>query len=1409
MKSLFSRGLVGALFLSLSLAFGFSPQAVADTLPASGVPETVSAEALPTAQINGVVWNQVVAGNTVFVGGEFTSARPAGVPLGGAGQVTRGNLMSYDITTGALLPWGPIVNGKVKDLALSPDGQTLYVAGAFTTIDGANRYRLAAFDVGTGALLSWQPSVNSTISAITVTEDLVYLGGQFTSVGGQLRDGMAAVSRASGAVNAFNPILVGDPQAVAVSPDRTKVVIGGSFTSVNGSSNPGYGLALLDASTSTSLPMQANTVVRNGDSPSVSGSAAILELVATQDAFYGVGYTYSRTEGNLEGVFKAGWNGDLNWLEDCHGDSYSVYPDGGAVYVASHAHYCGNVGGHEQTTPWSYLRAMAFSDDVRGTVGAEPLGYFNFNGQPRPDILHWFPELTAGTFTGQSQAAWSVVGNSSYVAMGGEFPTVNGVAQQGLVRFAKRGVVAPKQKPTINYGTYKPSFLARDNGRVRVGFPAAFDRDNELLNYRVYRDSVVVYETQSTSNPWNLPQLSFVDSGLTVGQTYTYSLRVNDLSGNAVWGSPTTYTYSPGSAASAYQNMVLQSNPNIYWPLDETSGSAADLIGGQTGTVGARVTRGVAGAVAGSTAFNFTPSGSSTNSTVIPQTRKTGAFTFAVEAWFKTTSNSGGAIVNFGQALANNSSTANVDRVLYLANNGRMYFGVNPSSIRTINSTTSYNDGQWHHVVGQMSTSGMQLYVDGALVASRTDTTTARNVDGVWRIGGDRLSGWTANPSSSYINGQIDEVAVYAKPMSGSLINAHYVLGKTGQMPNQLPTAAITSTVTDLTVEVSGAGSNDPDGMVAGYAWEFGDGATATGQVASHAYSAGGTYTVSLTVTDNAGGTATTTQQVTVSPPNLAPTASFATASDGLVLTANGAGSTDLDGSIASYAWQFGDGSVATGVNPTHTYTANGTYEVTLVVTDDDGAASVPVTQQVTVTSLAPSAAFTPSITHSQLTVDGTASSDPDGSVESYAWDFGDGATGSGATATHNYSAPGEYTVTLVVTDNAGVSSAPMSHQVVAVEAPNQSPTAAFDVDKAGLEVAVDAGDSTDPDGSIVSYTWDFGDGSNGAGVNAEHRYDEAGTYTIKLIVTDNKGATDQVTHNVTVAPIPPTAAFSVSTNQLVASFNASASNDADGSVEGYAWDFGDGHTGTGVAPSHTYDLPGSYTATLTVTDDDGATGSVSKQVTVSSFVVQDLFERSVTRWGSADVGGTWTYNTQSYFSTDGHAGVVTLGAAGNRATASLAGVSARDVEVNAKVSVDTNTTGGGVQNTYIVRANGNSDYRLTLTFHGDKQIRVNLTRVVSGAATSLGDAKITAWTFATGDVINVKFAAIGEGTTTLQATVWKDGTAEPTTATLSRTDSSATLQSAGSFAVSDYLTGSATTVPFVVRLHELTVTAG
>jgi PKD repeat protein len=262
----------------------------------------------------------------------------------------------------------------------------------------------------------------------------------------------------------------------------------------------------------------------------------------------------------------------------------------------------------------------------------------------------------------------------------------------------------------------------------------------------------------------------------------------------------------------------------------------------------------------------------------------------------------------------------------------------------------------------------------------------------------------------------------------------------------------------------------------------------------------------------------------------------------------------------------------------------------------------------------------------------GAGSYDYDGYIVSYAWGFGDGTTGSGQSVSHTYSSPGLYSVVLTVTDNRGISNT--DRTTITVSGANIAPTAAPGgpySGKVGQSVAFDGTGSSDPDGSIVSYSWNFGDGSAlASGATPSHTYTSIGNYTVTLTVTDNGGASSFATTTASItqvnqAPVANAGGpYSVTLGNAV-NFDGSASADSDGTITTYDWVYGDGNSApnAGATPSHTYVSPGNYTATLTVTDNEGATGASSASVDIQAAPV-------------ADAGGPYTATSGVPVSFDG-----------------------------------------------------------------------------------------------------------------------------------------------------------------------------
>ncbi|MCW4016794.1 MAG: PKD domain-containing protein [Candidatus Bathyarchaeota archaeon] len=345
---------------------------------------------------------------------------------------------------------------------------------------------------------------------------------------------------------------------------------------------------------------------------------------------------------------------------------------------------------------------------------------------------------------------------------------------------------------------------------------------------------------------------------------------------------------------------------------------------------------------------------------------------------------------------------------------------------------------------------------------------------------------------------------------------------------NRAPVADVTASATVIdtqeTLTFDASQSYDSDGTIVAYAWNFGDGTTATGVSATHSYPDNGSYTVTLTVTDNDGAIDTATITNTIR--NQAPVAAF-TESNEIVnvneaITFDAADSYDLDGTIVTYSWDFGDGNTATGVSVSHAYADDGSYVVTLTVTDDDDATNTASATERALNQ-EPVASFTQSAettyTDEEIHFDGTGSYDSDGSIVSYAWDFGDGNTATGATVEHTYEDNGVYTVTLTVTDDDGATDSAAATNTVL----NKAPIAAFTENVTEIiqneAIRFDASNSYDLDGTIVTYSWDFGDGNIATGMAVDHTYIEDGNYTVTLTVTDNDGDSSSAVVEKTVEP--------------------------------------------------------------------------------------------------------------------------------------------------------------------------------------------------------------------------------------------------------------------------------------------------
>lgn len=264
--------------------------------------------------------------------------------------------------------------------------------------------------------------------------------------------------------------------------------------------------------------------------------------------------------------------------------------------------------------------------------------------------------------------------------------------------------------------------------------------------------------------------------------------------------------------------------------------------------------------------------------------------------------------------------------------------------------------------------------------------------------------------------------------------------------------------------------------------------------------------------------------------PNKAPVADAGgpySGTEGMAISFDGSGSFDQDGTIASYFWDFGDGQTSTELNPTHIFTEDGTHSVSLTVTDDKSASDEDISSAV-IDDADPVADFYASSTSGtdSLTVTFSDNSTSYDGIISWLWEFGDGELSTEQNPTHLFTI-GSYTVTLTVEEEDGDSNIQNKPNFINIESsPNSSPIADFAV-KSSVMPAINEtisfiDNSTDKDGNIISWSWNFGDSTISTNQNPSHSYQKTGTYQVTLTVKDDDGAVGTTTKEIIIHEITP-----------------------------------------------------------------------------------------------------------------------------------------------------------------------------------------------------------------------------------------------------------------------------------------------
>jgi len=513
------------------------------------------------------------------------------------------------------------------------------------------------------------------------------------------------------------------------------------------------------------------------------------------------------------------------------------------------------------------------------------------------------------------------------------------------------------------------------------------------------------------------------------------------------------------------------------------------------------------------------------------------------------------------------------------------------------------------------------------LTVNFTDTSTNTPTSWSWTFG-DSGTSTAQNPSHQYTSAGTYTVTLTASNAGGSNMKTRTNYITVSASLNADFTANKTSGYAPLTVTFTDTST----GNICNWKWKFDANDpnavwnnSSYGNPTPWTYNNAGSYTVSLEITEC--GTSTRNTEIkagyiTVSPA-IAPTAAFSgnPVSGNYPLMVSFTDQTT--GSVTAWSWAFGDSGTSTAANPSHQYTAQGLYTVSLTVTGPVGSDDEVKADYIMVTPPPPvSAEFSANPTSGNAPLSVNFTDQSTGTVTAWSWAFGDSGTSTAENPGHNYTTVGVYNVSLTATGPQGSGSLTKTSYITV-----KACTAAFTGSPTSgvYPLAVSFTDSST--GSITSRSWTFGDGGTSTATNPSHTYTYAGAFTVALTASGSYGSNTETKSsyiNVT-APATPVAAFTGSPTQDYHPLTVNFTDQSTGSISAWSWVFGDSGTSTAQSPSHVYNNAGVYTVSLTVTGPSG-----SNLLTKSNYitVMEFQYTETWTTYNSSNTGSAIGNNT-------------------------------------------------------------------------------------------------------------------------------------------------------------------------------------
>ncbi|QYJ04216.1 PKD domain-containing protein [Nocardioides panacisoli] len=1208
-----SKTVVSLLSLLLAVAvLAASPPASAEDSPGGQLVSDSAVNGTPHV-LDGRVYSVTQVGDTMFLGGTFSTARNNN----SQSTLSRANLLAFDADSGQISnSFVPNPNGVVHKVLSAGDGATVYVAGNFSSIGGVARKNLARVRISDGSVVSSFDAGNITgqIRDTALVDGRLWIGGAFTHVGGTAQRALATVDPGSGDHVPYMGLVLdgnhndGNTQVLKFdhSPDRDRLVAVGNFDTLDGVVN--HQLLALDTSGPSAAPASFRTnfytatCSRSFDTymRDVDFSPDGRFFVVTTTGAYGGSNGPCDTSARFE-TDAVGTDVQPSWVDYTGGDTtYGVEVTDTAVYVGGHFRW--------QNNPFRG------DNPGQGAVGREGIAALDpVNGLP----YSWNPGRTKGVgvfdFLRTAAGLWVAsdtdrIGNfqlrSRIALLGSDGPDVPAVSTPGLpndlyavgrtgsvpdpsilyrVNAGGPEIAAPigpvwqadtagTPSPHLNGGQQIASWgpVPTVDGTVPSSTPS------EVFSTERWDPSSAPEQQWDFSVPSGTPlevRLYFANRCDCTDQVGERRFHV-DIDGTRVLND-LDLVASVGDDVGTMRSFAVTSDGNVdidlFHLVENPLINAIEIVRTDVPPVepedGAIERRPMTETTVGEA--QAVPGGG------IDWNQVRGAF--MLNGWLYTATSDGIFTRRTfdGNAYGAPQPVDGADQIVALTDwrsdigsltglyydSGRIYYTLAGSDFlhyryftsesgvvgaKRLVAASSTGEIDYSEVRGLFGTASQLFWA--------TSSGDLRRID--WQHQG--ASGAPVAGTATTVSGPgADGVEWGARD---------YFLAQDedGQnsAPNQAPVASFSVSCLGLTCSFDGSGSSDADGSVASYAWDFGDGESGSGASVSHTYADAGPRTVELTVTDDDGAVGSATEQAD---PEEGPVAAVSfvgsdssntNAADHTVFVPGGVQAGDR--LLLSMAVNTEGVSVAdpAGWTPLEsvagsnvqgrlwTRAATASDAGSLVVVSLDGFAKADLT--VTAHRGSGGAASVSDSGAEILTADGTAHAVPDVSTGPGDWVVSSWA----AKASHAvaWSAPGSYEVR-AGTDGAG-------------------------------------------GGRITSMTADTGPVAGGAQSGGVATSDPSVRRVVALTaVVSPAGGGGGGTPNQA-----PVASFSVSCLGLTCSFDGSGSSDADGSVASYAWDFGDGESGSGASVSHTYADAGPRTVELTVTDDDGAVGSATEQ---------------------------------------------------------------------------------------------------------------------------------------------------------------------------------------------------------------------